>query len=71
MRVAQRRDYRFQMQLPNGSYVKAHSKLVGAKIAVATYGRLYGSVYRAVDTHTGEVWAWDPKARKVVRVERG
>lgn len=68
MRVAQRKDYRFQVQLSNGSYVKAHSKLAGAKIAVAIYGRLYSSRHCAVDTHTGEAWAWDPKARKVVRV---
>lgn len=67
MRVAQRTDYRFQLQLSNGSYVKAYSKLAGAKVAVAIYGRLYNSSHRAVDTHTKERWKWDPKTRKVVR----
>lgn len=58
------------MQYANGSYVKAHDKLVGAKIAVGFYARRYRSFgYRAVDTLTGETWGWDPNLGKLVRVK--
>ncbi len=61
--------YRFQLHV-NGSYTKAYGKLVGAKIAVACYARLYREYnYTAIDTLTGETWGWNPERSRLERLD--